>query len=131
MVKDFDSWNKTKQNLDAKESLPTFAEREVWWCSVGANIGFEIFGKSKVFTRPVLVVRKFGPSTFLGVPLTTSKKKGYYRVPYKLQDKDGFLLLDQIRAYDARRLVNQEYIQKMHTTEFKKLKQAIKTCFNL
>jgi mRNA interferase MazF len=131
MTKDFHVWNPLKVQLDAKKVLPTFREREIWWCSVGVNIGFEMYGKGQVFTRPVLIIRKFGISTFLGAPLTSSLKPGYYRVPYVLQGKQGFLVLDQIRTYDARRLVNTQPIQKMHPSEFEKIKQAMKACFNL
>ena len=130
-MKDFNKWHPLKKQLDAKERVPTFAEREIWWCSVGANVGYEIFGKSRVFTRPVLVIRKFGDFTFLGAPLTTSHKRGYYRIPYRLEEKDGFVLLDQIRTYDARRLVNEDCIQKMHPKAFNEIKRAMITRFNL
>ncbi len=131
ITKDFDGWHPIKKRLDEKTGLPTFKEREIWWCSVGVNVGFELYGKGQVFTRPVLIIRKFGATTFLGAPLTSSQKPGYYRVPYVLQEKPGFVVLDQIRTYDARRLVNLQPIQRMHPTEFAKIKQAIKTCFDL
>lgn len=130
-MKDFNAWHPVKKKIDKKANLPTFKEREIWWCSVGVNVGFEIFGKDRFFTRPVLVIRKFGYSTFLGAPLTSSPKTGYYRKPYHLDGKDGFVLLDQIRTYDARRLLNDDCIQRMHPNEFKKIKQAMKTCFDL
>lgn len=128
-VKDFCGWHVLKQELDKGERLPTFHEREIWWCSIGLNIGFELFGKSKVFSRPVLVIRKFGQATFLGVPLTTSAKKGYYRYPYEVGDKKGSLIFDQVRTYDARRLRN--VIEKVPEPRFEKIKQAMKACFNL
>ncbi|MGB0720224.1 MAG: type II toxin-antitoxin system PemK/MazF family toxin [Bdellovibrionales bacterium] len=130
-MKDFETWHRLKQILDNKDGIPTFSEREIWWCSVGANIGFEIYGKGKVFTRPVIVIRKFGKSTFLGAPLTSNPKEGYYRYPYKLLDQNGMIVLDQIRTYDAKRLVNTQCIQKVHPSEFAKIKRAIKTRFNL
>ena len=123
--KKFDEWHPFKKKLDEKDNPPTFSEREIWWCSVGVNIGYEIFGKSTIFTRPVLIIRKLSSFTFLGAPMTTSKKGGYYRIPYNTGDKDGYVLLDQIRVFDARRLVNDRYIQKMHPNEFKKIKQAM------
>lgn len=129
IMKDFDKWHHLKKRLDRHESLPTFAEREIWWCSIGVNIGFEMFGKSQVFTRPVLIVRKFGGYTFLGVPLTSKSKPGYYRYPYALDGQYGDILFDQIRTYDARRLASLK--GKVHPNEFKKIKQAMKTCFNL
>jgi hypothetical protein len=49
-MKNFNDWNDLKKNLDSLENHPLFQEREVWWCSVGVNIGSEIFGKSGLFT---------------------------------------------------------------------------------
>lgn len=130
-MKDFDKWHPFKKKLDAKQSLPNFSPRDIWWCSVGINVGFEIYGKSQIFSRPVLIIRKFGPQTFLGAPLTTSEKPGYYRVPYMLEQKSGFVLLDQIRTYDARRLMNEAPIQRMHPNAFKSLKREIISRFDL
>ena len=130
-MKDFDRWHPTKRNLDARTGLPNFKERAIWWCSVGINIGFEIYGKGDVFTRPVLIIRKFDASTFLGAPLTTSQTEGYYRAPYILNGKNEFVLLNQIRTYDARRSVNNSPMQKMHPNASTKIKQAMVACFDL
>lgn len=127
--KDYDGWCHLKKNLNGHTHLPTFAEREIWWCSIGVNIGFEMFGKSNVYTRPVLIIRKFGQATFLGAPLTSKSKKGYYRYPYALDGESGAIIFDQIRTYDARRLASLK--GKVHPKEFLKIKQAMRACFNL
>ena len=59
-MKDFDNWNKEKKILEstANETL-VFHEREIWWCSIGLNVGDEQDGKNDYFERPVLVIRKF------------------------------------------------------------------------
>jgi hypothetical protein len=59
MFKDFDEWNEEKKNFEkySPESL-IFHEREIWWCSLGVNLGDEQDGKNNLFERPVLVVRK-------------------------------------------------------------------------
>jgi hypothetical protein len=61
MKKDFDGWIKKKKSLheSSKEKAAYFYEREIWWCSIGINIGFEQDGKNEHFERPVLVLRKF------------------------------------------------------------------------
>ena len=64
MPDDFDKWNNKKKQLHVRTNAPTFKEREVWWCSLGANIGTEQNGKGQNFTRPVLVLRKFSTSQF-------------------------------------------------------------------
>lgn len=129
MTRDFRQWHTVKQRLDSSQNPPTFNEREIWWCSVGLNVGYEIFGKDEIFTRPVLVVRKFSPYTFLGVPMTTGQRTGYFRYPYSVKGRDGFLLFDQTRTYDSRRLA--DMILKVHPNDFEKIKRAMKTRLNL
>jgi hypothetical protein len=58
MEKDFFGWAKVKANLHHKRKINYFNEREVWWCAMGANIGHEQDGKGKLWTRPVLILRK-------------------------------------------------------------------------
>ena len=45
MQKDFPGWHRQKEQLHAQHHTPTFQEREIWWCSVGVNIGHEMDGK--------------------------------------------------------------------------------------
>lgn len=126
----FNQWHKVKKRLNKLNNSPSFHEREIWWCSVGQNIGFEIYGKNTAFVRPVLVLKKFSHYTFLGIPLTSNPKSNQFRYPYSLNGKNGTILLDQIRTYDARRFTGDK-ITRMHPSEFEKLKQALRTCFNL
>ena len=104
MTKEFDSWNERKQQLDIRENPPHFKEREVWWCSVGLNVGTEQDGKGKNYVRPVLVLRKFSSSQFVGIPSTRSKKTSrfYHLTP---TGKDTFnFILSQMRVFDSKRL---------------------------
>ena len=41
--KDFDKWNEKKKTIDQKEisDQTFFNEREIWWGSLGLNVGFE------------------------------------------------------------------------------------------
>ena len=59
-MKPFDRWNKVKQRLERKniDNSFHFYEREVWWCSLGVNVGVEVDGKNHQFERPVLVSYK-------------------------------------------------------------------------
>ena len=41
MDKDFDSWNKEKKEINSHDELVLFHEREIWWCSIGINVGDE------------------------------------------------------------------------------------------
>ena len=51
---DFPGWHRHKEQLHAQHHTPTFQEREIWWCSVGVNVGHEMDGKNQFYNRPVL-----------------------------------------------------------------------------
>ena len=75
MFKDFFRWHTLKSKIDASPRAILFHPQEIWWCSVGANVGVEANGKNALFERPVLVFRKFGEHMFWGLPLTSKIKK--------------------------------------------------------
>src|SRR3989338_886636 len=105
IVKQFLEWIKLKEKLHGnKYKPPLFKEGEIWWCSLGENIGSEINGKSDKFTRPVIVFRKLSSTTFLGVPTTTQARKGTWYVKITLHNKDTVAILSQIRILSYKRL---------------------------
>lgn len=77
-IKNFADWNNQKQKIDGYKSQSTLyiKEREVWWISIGINVGAEIDGKNELFERPVLIFRKVGREQFYGLPLTSKKNRG-------------------------------------------------------
>jgi mRNA interferase MazF len=103
MLKEFDRWNEQKKKADFTPQRPFFKECEVWWCSLGVNIGDEQDGKGASFTRPVLVLRKFNRNIFMGVPLSTQMKDNqfYHRIHFKGIEQS--VLLSQMRLFDAKR----------------------------
>lgn len=60
-------WWRTMVVLRDERPSKLFNEGEIWWCSIGMNIGVEIYGKGGRFTRPVLIFKKFTANSFLGV----------------------------------------------------------------
>ena len=103
--KDFDWWNTQKKKLDVTEHNFEFYKRELWWCSVGINIGREQHSLNSNFSRPVIIVRKFTHEIFWGVPLTTKLKGSGFRVALSFGFIDNECLILQMRAYDKRRLI--------------------------
>jgi len=99
----FNKWNEVKKRIDKEEKFPNFREREIWFISVGKNIGYESFGKGEEFLRPVLILKKFGKYTFLGIPLTSKQKIGKYYYPITFKNRENRLLFNQIRVFDIRR----------------------------
>ena len=94
MQKDFDNWSIIKKLMDEKRRFPTFSEREIWWCSIGMNIGYEIFGKGEKFWRPVLVLDKHNRHTFFGLPLgSTLKPDSPYHFELDFNGRKGSVLL--------------------------------------
>jgi mRNA interferase MazF len=91
--------------ISDKENAPTFKEGEIWWCSMGMNIGREIFGKGKDFSRPVVIFKKIGGDSFLAIPLTKQLKNGSWYVPILYENIERRALLAQIRILDQRRLI--------------------------
>ncbi|QMT36826.1 type II toxin-antitoxin system PemK/MazF family toxin [Neisseria sp. Dent CA1/247] len=77
---------------------------EVFWVQLDPTVGSEIQK-----TRPCVIV---SPSeihdhlkTAIIAPLTSAGRPAPFRVPVTFGDKDGLVLLDQIRVVDKRRLV--------------------------
>lgn len=104
--KDFKSWHSKKSQIDQIQKRPFFHEREVWFCSLGVNVGFESDGKGAAFLRPVLIIKKFGENVLWGISLTKKIKRGKYYHQFRI-NKSKFLstaVLSQIRLIDAKRL---------------------------
>lgn len=69
MKKDFKKWHDKKSQVNEIEVRPFFHEREIWYCTIGANVGFEQDGSGEDFLRPVIVFRKFNSEIFWAIPL--------------------------------------------------------------
>jgi hypothetical protein len=41
----FDKWNLEKQRLNNRKDVPHSKLRDIWWVSLGINVGYEIDGK--------------------------------------------------------------------------------------
>jgi mRNA interferase MazF len=105
MLKRFAEWFTLKKDLHERHKTPPFvSEREIWWASVGENVGSEINGKSGLFSRPVIIYRKLSHGFYFVIPTTTQSKEGSWFVPIRYKDKPMIACLHQARAIDYRRL---------------------------
>lgn len=105
MKKDFDGWNSKKKILDQDRRAVEFHEREIWWCSIGLNVGSEQHSQSDDFSRPVVIVRRFTQDIFWAIPLTTKVRDDTsfrIRVVIDMVPNDALVL--QMKAYDRKRL---------------------------
>lgn len=124
MFKDFDSWNRRKKLIHSAEFRGFVHEREIWWCSLGLNIGYEQDGKHDNFERPILVLRKFNKHIVLGLPLTTKPKDNPYNFSFVHEGVIFAVILSQIRLLSTSRLTRR--IRKIDRHLFNKIKQELK-----
>ena len=125
-MKNFDQWNQLKKQVEQKRRDQYFYERDICFVSLGENVGFEQSGVGDEFLRPVVIIKKFNPSVFLSVPLTSREKKGkyYFRIP-DINGVKNIAIISQIKLVDAKRIKYK--IGKVDKALFDKLKKAI--CF--
>mgnify|MGYP001590471116 CR=1 FL=1 len=103
MQKDFDNWNNQKKLIHDAGENKFYHPRDIWWCRLGLNVGYEQDGKDFDFERPVLILKAFG-KICLVVPLTTSLQKHEYRIPIGLiEEKQATAVLSQMRIVDTNR----------------------------
>ena len=126
MEKDFDSWNEQKKRTHKNEEyLPLYYEREIRWCRLGTNIGFEEDGTGKEFSRPVLILKGFSRHVCLVIPLTTSIKKNRYHFSLgNVGGKKASAIISQLRLIDTRRLDQQ--IGVVDKDMFEQLRKAVR-----
>ncbi len=118
-----DKWNSLKKKLD-KHTPMQFSERDILFLSIGQNIGFEQYGKGEEFLRPVVVLKKFNKHLFLGVPLSSRLKEGYYFHQVHFKGRVNTALLLQTKTFDSKRIKYR--LARLGNREFEKLK--IKFC---
>lgn len=121
--KNFFDWIRVKKKLDEHEyNPPLVTEGDLWWCAVGENVGVEVGGKSTNFTRPIIILKKFGRLGFLGIPTTTKNRVGTWYVSFVHKGIHETAMLSQARMFSYKRLD-----RKMGTLDgedFKNVKEA-------
>jgi|SRR3989344_2263042 len=123
MIKRFLDWIGIKEKLDAHEHQPPLiTEGDLWWCAVGENVGIEVSGKSKDFTRPVIILKKFGRLGFLGIPTTTQTREGTWYVAFVHKGIRETAVLSQARAFSYKRLHSK--MGTLDETDYQNVKEA-------
>jgi mRNA interferase MazF len=128
--KNFDDWIEKKKNCHFQvKSPPLFRERDIWWVSVGVNVGFEEDGKNGNYVRPVLIVKKFNRELFLGVPMSTKLKDNKYYVPVTVKGQTVSVMTSQIRAFSSKRMWNK--LAELDEGDFNKILRSLGEFFIL
>jgi len=102
---DYNVWNGIKKQIENREKTVFFHEREVWWCSLGINIGIEIDGKNEYYKRPALIIRKFNNEMAWIVPLTSRIKDDRFHSVFRFNGRSVAFKLTQIRTISRKRLL--------------------------
>jgi 8-oxo-dGTP pyrophosphatase MutT (NUDIX family)/mRNA-degrading endonuclease toxin of MazEF toxin-antitoxin module len=102
--RNYEKWHQLKVQLEKREGRVNFSVGEVWWTSVGVNLGFEEDGKNELFERPVLIIRKYNKHLFVGMSMTSKAKNDKFHHRVTFGDTPGWIILSQSHSYSAKRL---------------------------
>lgn len=128
MPKNFTQWHKIKTQIEHDHVSPLFHEREIWWCSLGVNVGVEEDGKNERFERPVLVLRKFNREMLWILPLSTKMKIGPYYHQTCFHGETRTVLLSQHRIISAKRLIRR--LAKISEKQFTDVVDSVRNLYN-
>lgn len=104
VIEKLGAWFKVKLKLKQMQKCHRISEGEIWWCAIGENVGVEINGKNKSFTRPVVILKKLSHLCFLGVPLTSQQHIGTWYAPFSFKNRQQYAAIAQIRVLSVHRL---------------------------
>ncbi len=122
-MKDFANWMQKKAELDtATHNPPHVSVGDIWWASIGENIGSEVNGKSELYSRPVIIFKKLAHGFYFVIPTSTKDKKGSWYVPYRHQEVHNVACLHQARAVDHRRILSK--LGTLDDTDFASVKDG-------
>ncbi len=117
----FAEWARLKPRIHFVDTEVYFRERQIWWVSIGQNVGSEQNGKHGNFERPVVILKKFNPQTFLATPISTQFKEGAYRLSFTNNGEQFIANLSQMRVLSSKRLLR--LVGTMPLAEYECLKQ--------
>jgi mRNA interferase MazF len=121
----FIEWTKLKIRIHVSNvELVYFREKEIWWSSLGVNIGYEQDGKNTNFERPIIVLKKFNKDVLWVVPTTTKEKTGEYYYQFEYKKRKMWVILTQLRLISSKRLLRK--IGMFPDEDFQEIKERIK-----
>jgi mRNA interferase MazF len=131
MEERFNEWNIKKQKLNNNDKFKSiyFKQGDIWWSSIGQNIGSESYGKGQDFRRPVLILKKLSSELFIGVPLSSKEKNGTWFVPITFQGENRIALIYQIRTLHSKRLTLK--MGQLDDTDFNLVKEKLEDLLEL
>ncbi len=103
------SWQEVKAMVNGNFSSRC-KPHQVWWASIGENIGNEQNGKGGQFLRPVIIIQTFRRNLCFIVPLTTNRLSGKEFMNIEWITRNGekrssVAMLSQARTLSTKRLI--------------------------
>lgn len=126
-MKNFDEWNFLKKKIEERYHVPFSNKREIWWCSLGLNVGTEQDGKNELFERPVLILKVLNRATVRVVPLTSKLREGKYRIVVSYNKLVGVVNISQIKTISTKRLSRK--LARLDREQFEKVMIALRDTF--
>ena len=131
MEKDFDNWNKFKKLINKKEISQefNFHPGDIWWTTLGVNVGKEMDGKNETFERPTLVLKVINRHTLYVLPLTSKEHfidKYHFKVNYE-NGGSGVVVFSQVRVISSNRLLRK--LSRIHKSDLSKIKKLFISLF--
>ena len=133
-IKDFNKWNNLKKLVNANNREVFGYPREVWWCSLGVNIGAEVDGKNENFERPVIIMKVYNKETMFVLPTTGKAKEDKFHMPIEIDAVDQktgdvyrktvYIKLTQARVISNKRLIRK--VDVINEEDFEKIQDLFK-----
>lgn len=126
MQEKFDEWNEIKKQINSSQTLKYPSVGKIYWCSVGYNVGREVYGKGDRFRHPVLVLNVLPNKMFFGIPLSSQTKNKTGFMFYKFKDNQGreqVALLAQAKSYDIKRIM--QYLGKVDKKDLRIIRERV------
>ncbi len=101
--------------------------REIWWCSIGENVGVEFRGKNELFERPVLILKVFNQYSISVLPLTSKIKDGKYYTKVVLENTISYGNLSQVKLISTKRLTRK--VGRIFKKDFQIILENFKNIF--
>lgn len=99
------NWSSLKVRIDQTFRNIYVLKKEIWWASIGMNVGHEENGKNSLFERPVLVLRRYNNHLALVVPLSSKFKNNRYYFKIEYKGRASSVLVSQIRVLSSKRFI--------------------------
>ena len=126
LLKIFVDWTKLKIRIHVSERMPAFPKKkEIWWVSLGQNIGVEANGKNATFERPVLVIKVFNTYSYLVAPISSKVREDKYLFEFiNNADESNIVNISQLRTISAKRFVRK--VADMTDSDFDQIIELIR-----